>query len=208
MVGPELRFRPPFERFDWFDCSAPCPSTSPVPYEDFAHPLGLCRRLFVLSVQSCLRVAPPVHGAANDTPCPSGVAQSGIEGRYSLRVVDRRCWDRGDRDRHVGAVRAVHVIGEWSARAEAGPRVKPAGGSERRGGSRLQTDSHDPAAPGFVQEVFDHRPPDPSPPSSLSGVHRLDLGVFVVELFKSTDPEELSVETEAEKANGWVRQSG
>ena len=56
------------------------------------------------------------------------------------------------------------------------------------------------------EQVRDDRPPNTFPPGVLRRVHRLDLGVLRIEFLDSSNPEEPSVEAEAEERDRGVEQ--
>jgi len=63
------------------------------------------------------------------------------------------------------------------------------------------------AAAGDGDEVGDHRPADASPPRGRGGVHRLHLGMPLVQLLHRADPEHITVVADAEERHV-VRQPG
>src|ERR671937_1023374 len=113
---------------------------------------------------------------------------------------------RAERERHVGAVRAPVVVREWPAGLESGARVKGARGREGRAGAGLQADPSIATLSRHADQVLHKRPPDALAAGGLGGVHRLDLGVVVIEPLEGGDAEHLSVEAVAEEGDGRVEQ--
>ncbi len=60
---------------------------------------------------------------------------------------------------------------------------------------------------GDRKEMLDQSPSDSSAPRGLNGVHGLQFGVSLVELFESPDPDEFPVEPCAEEGGGGVEQT-
>ena len=55
--------------------------------------------------------------------------------------------------------------------------------------------------------MLDQSPSDSSAPRGLNGVHRLQFGVSLLELFESPDPDELPVEPCAEEGDAGIEQT-
>jgi hypothetical protein len=58
-----------------------------------------------------------------------------------------------------------------------------------------------------ADEVIDHRSADPSTSGRLGGVHRLQLGVVLIESFQRANSEEFCVEAEAEERDGRIEET-
>ena len=65
----------------------------------------------------------------------------------------------------------------------------------------------DTARGGNSEQMVDDRPSNPLAPRCLSGVHRLQLSVVVIELLDGSDPEKLTFDPKTEERDAGVEET-
>jgi len=89
------------------------------------------------------------------------------------------------------------VVAERPALREPGAGVERPRGCERGDGAGLDADPAEPSVVRNPQEMTEHRTAQAPAACRLGRVHRLQLGVLVVEALERADGEQLAVDPEA-----------
>lgn len=118
---------------------------------------------------------------------------------------DSRGWKA---TRHADAVGASSVLAEWWTGLEPRPGIQPPGGSEGIAGPGLQAHPSAFLLDRGPQQTLEQGPAHASLPRFLDRVHRLDLGMPILEGCQSTDTDQLPLVPGGEESNTFVGKAG
>ena len=98
------------------------------------------------------------------------------------------------------------IVAKRTAWPESGRCVELPGRSEGLHPSGLQTDPAHAPVGGNGQQMVENRPPDTAPPCLRSRVHRLQLGMVIVQLLDGSETEQLAAIAKADERHRRVEE--
>lgn len=108
--------------------------------------------------------------------------------------------------RHVGGVWTLAIVAEWLTRCKSRAHVERASWRKCFMDPSLKAHAFKAALAGDSEEIVKHRAGDTQAAGMLSRVHRLQLGVLIVEPLKRADRGQLPAAAETEKGDGGIEQ--